>query len=230
MFKTDQDYVYDNPPADSVGKEYRLAANDMITFQLYTNEGAMILDFTTNTESGRQQGLTFREFVYMIDSEGFIELPTIGKVNVSGYTLFEAQEMLEGMYENQFNFPYALIQVINRRVIVFRGSGADAQVVPMTNNNISVVEALALAGGLSARANASKVKLIRKVAGNQEVYLMDLSTIEGIRYANMTVQAGDIIYVEPVPEIASEVLKDVAPFVTIISGFAFIYAIFNRGL
>ena len=54
---------------------------------------------------------------------------------------------------------------------------------------------------------------------------MDLSTIEGIKYANMLVQANDVIYVEPVPEIAGEILKDVAPFVTLVSGVALIYAI-----
>lgn len=230
MFKTDQEYVYDPIPIDSAGKEYTLAANDMITFQLFTNEGAMILDFTTNTEANRTQGMNFRDFIYMIDSQGFIELPSIGRVQVSGMTVFEAQTYLEGLYEKHFNFPYAMIQVINRRVIVFRGSGADAAVIPMINNNINVIEVLALAGGLSDRANASKVKLIRKVNDKQEVYLMDLSTIEGIKYASMTVQAGDIIYVEPVPEIASEVMKDVAPFVTIISGLAFIWAIFSGGI
>jgi polysaccharide biosynthesis/export protein len=230
MFKTDQEYVYDPIPLDSAGKEYTLAPNDMITFQLFTNQGAMILDFTTNVEATRTQALNFRDFVYLIDSEGYLELPSIGRVKVSGMTVFEAQTYLEGLYEQHFNYPYALLQVINRRVIVFRGSGADASVIPMTNNNINVIEVLALAGGLSDRANASKVKLIRKVKGKQEVYLMDLSTIEGIKYASMIVQAGDIIYVEPTPEIASEVMKDVAPYVTIVSGLAFIWAIFSGGI
>jgi polysaccharide biosynthesis/export protein len=103
-------------------------------------------------------------------------------------------------------------------------------VIPMTNNNINVIEALALAGGLSDRANASKVKLIRKVNGKSEVYLMDLSTIEGIKYAGMIVQAGDIIYVEPTPEIATEVMRDVSPYITVISGLAFVWAVLSRGL
>lgn len=222
--------MYDPIPVDSVGKEYKLAPNDMITFQLFTNEGAMILDFTTNVESSRTQGMNFRDFVYMIDAQGYIELPSVGRVLVAGMTVFEAQTYLEGLYEKHFNFPYAMIQVINRRVIVFRGSGADASVIPMTNNNINVIEALALAGGLSDRANASKVKLIRKVNGKSEVYLMDLSTIEGIKYAGMIVQAGDIIYVEPTPEIATEVMRDVSPYITVISGLAFVWAVLSRGL
>jgi polysaccharide export outer membrane protein len=228
MFKTDQDYVYDTPTLDSIGKEYRLAPNDIITFQLFTNEGSLILEYTTNTIERRQQNFNMRDFTYFVDASGFVELPSIGRIHVAGLTIFEAQDMAEKMYLDEFNNPYALISVVNQRVIVFRGSGADAQVVPLVNNNVSVIEAIALAGGLSDRANASKVKLIRKVEGKQEVYLMDLSTIEGIRYANMIVQAGDILYVEPVPEIARGAMEDVAPYVTIISGLAFIYAIFAR--
>ena len=54
---------------------------------------------------------------------------------------------------------------------------------------------------------------------------MDLSTIEGMQYASIVVQANDVIYVEPVPEIAAEVMKDVAPYITLVSGVALIYAI-----
>jgi polysaccharide biosynthesis/export protein len=62
------------------------------------------------------------------------------------------------------------------------------------------------------------------------VYLMDLSTIEGIQYAEMIVQANDIIYVEPVPDIANELWKDITPVVSLISGLALIYAILTPGL
>jgi polysaccharide export outer membrane protein len=54
---------------------------------------------------------------------------------------------------------------------------------------------------------------------------MDLSTIEGIQYAGMSVQANDILYVEPVPEIAGEVLRDLSPFVTIVTSLALLYGV-----
>jgi polysaccharide export outer membrane protein len=111
-------------------------------------------------------------------------------------------------------------------VIVFPGSGGDARVIPLMNNNTTVIEALALAGGISGRGNASKVKLIRRIPGTEpDVYLMDLSTIEGIQYAGMSVQANDILYVEPVPEIAGEVLRDLSPFVTIVTSLALLYGV-----
>lgn len=228
MFRTDQDYVFDTP-SDTTGLEYVISPNDVMTFRLFTNDGAKLLEFTTGS-SEQQRFLDFGDNQYVVQPDGFLELPEIGLTEIAGLTIYEAQTMLEEKYRPLYNRPYALIQVTNNRVIVFPGSGGDATVIPLKNQNTSVIEALAFAGGIANRGNASKVKLIRPMKDRQEVYKMDLSTIEGIKYAGMTVQANDIIYVEPVPEIASEVLKDISPFVSLISGLALIYAILSTNI
>ena len=228
MFKTHQDYVFDQPRADSLDADYRISPNDFLTFQLFTNQGARILEFTT-ASSETPRYFNFQDFIYLVDKNGDVEFPTLGKVRLKDMTILEAEDLLESLYSDQFNFPFAVVRVINRRVVVFPGTGSSATVVPLVNQNTTVIEALALAGGLASRANASKIKLVRNTDGKNEVYLMDMSTIEGLKYAQMIVQAGDLIYVEPVPELASEVLKDVAPYVSIVSGIALIYAIFARG-
>jgi polysaccharide biosynthesis/export protein len=228
MLKTHTDYVYDTLFTDSTNVEYRLAPNDIISFQLFTNEGAMILEFTSgNTNSPRY--FNFQDFNYYLDNDGYADLPQAGRVKLSGLTINEAQSLLEEKYVSQFNSPYAIVKVINRRVLVFPGEGGQARVVPLLNQNITVLEALALAGGISDRGNASKVKLIRRTAEGDKVVLMNLSTIEGLEYAQMTVQAGDVIYVEPVPEIASEIMRDLQPYFTIVTGLALSYAIIVKG-
>jgi len=42
------------------------------------------------------------------------------------------------------------------------------------------------------------------------------------------VQANDILYVQPVPQLASEILRDVAPIVSLFSSLALLYTIINR--
>ena len=61
--------------------------------------------------------------------------------------------------------------------------------------------------------------------GKQEIYEFDLSKIEGIEGANMIVQANDIIYVTPKPQVATGVLKEITPFLAIITSLAAVYAI-----
>ncbi|MCB0760619.1 MAG: polysaccharide biosynthesis/export family protein [Flavobacteriales bacterium] len=230
MFKTDTEFTYDTPSTDTNEYNYRISPNDLLLFRLFTNDGARLLEVTTSTDQTNSRLFNFGDITYQVQSDGTVKLPELGNVKVQGLTVFEAQDMLEEKYAQYYNEPYAVVQVTNNRVIVFPGSGGDALVVPLVNQNTTVIEALARAGGIANRGDASKVKLFRKVDGKQEVYLMDLSTIEGIQYANMVVQANDIIYVQPVPEIATEVLKDVSPFVSIVSGLALIYAILVTNL
>ncbi len=226
MFKTDTDYVFDQF-ADSVNSEYKLSNNDIVTFNLFTNQGARLLELTAG--SGEKQILfTESRFTYTVDLEGRINFPEIGKIEVAGLTIYELQENLEERYSHLYKDPYAKIDILNNRVIVFPGSGGDAWVITLVNQNTTVIEALALAGGITERGDASKVKLIRRINEEEEVYLMDLSTIEGIQYAGMIVQANDLIYVEPTPQLASELLKDISPIVTIVSGIALIVAIFSQ--
>ena len=63
---------------------------------------------------------------------------------------------------------------------------------------------------------------MRKVNGERLVYTLDLSTMEGLKYVDMIVQANDYIYVEPTPELAKEISEDVVPIVSLISSAVFI--------
>ena len=86
------------------------------------------------------------------------------------------------------------ISVTNRRVIVFPGNGSDAKVLYLSNNNVTLIEAIALAGGIAERGRASRVKLLRKTEkGKREIYKIDLSKVDDqFQYTDIFVQANDI--------------------------------------
>ena len=79
------------------------------------------------------------------------------------------------------------------------------------------MEALAQAGGITDRGKANTIKLMRKIDGKRVVYGIDLSTMDGLQYVDMIVQANDYIYVEPTPEIGKQVAENVVPIVSLIS-------------
>ena len=86
-----------------------------------------------------------------------------------------------------------------------------------------------MAGGVNDRGNSSQIKLLRenRESGEREIYLIDLSTIEGIENADMIVQANDIIYVEPLPLIARELVQEIAPIITLITTAALLITLVN---
>lgn len=229
MLRTDQDYDFDEPPTEEEAElEYKISPNDIIQFRLFANDGFQLIDITSGTgEQGGGGGrLNQRNMVnYRVDHQGKVKLPILGWVDVQGYTIREAELMLEEKYSEYYNKPFVMMKVTNRRVIVFPGSGGDAQVITLTNNNVTVIEALALAGGISERGKAKQIKLIRRSDEEErKIFLMDLSTIQGMDQAEMVVQANDIIYVEPTSQMAREVLREVAPIVSLLSSAVFVYS------
>ena len=112
----------------------------------------------------------------------------------------------------------------NRRVVVFPGQGGNARVIQITNEYVTVIEALAMAGGLSQGGKAHKIKVIRGNLNNPTIYKLNLSTTEGLAEANMYyVKANDIIYVEPSYFAGRQILQTTSQIVSLISSTILAY-------
>lgn len=216
MLKTSKDFKYSNFSDSINNKEYRISPNDLIEFNLYSNEGFKLVDLTSlnNTNTGYRFENNLQ---YLIQIDGNCKLPILGITKMSGLTIKAAELMLEEKFAAYYNKPFVIVRVHNKRVIVFPGSAGDAKVIPLTNNNTTLIETIALAGGIADDGKAKKIKLIRNTNEKSEVYLIDLSKIEGIKLANMVVQANDIIYIEPRKKISSKVVQEIAPIISILS-------------
>ncbi len=162
---------------------------------------------------------------YFVDKDGYVKLPVLGNVLIKDISRVEAEKMLEEKYSAYYNRPFIKIKVINKRLFVFNGSGGAGQVVGLSNENTTLIEALASVGGISGTGKAKKIKLIRGDPKNPEIQLIDLSTIEGMKKANLMVQANDIIYVEPVRRISQELLNQITPIVGVLSSLLLIYGL-----
>lgn len=204
-------------------EDYRISKDDKITFNLYTNDGAILVEASvTGQQSNRIQIIE-----YLVKSDGTVELPKVGNVKVEGKTVTECQDILEALYSKEYQNPFIQVRITNQRVLVFPGNGGDARIIPLQNNNTTLMEAIAAAGGITDRGRAKSIKLMRRIEGERKLFVIDLSTIDGLKYADMIVQANDYIYVEPNPQIAREVVKEVAPVVSILSSALVILTVFN---
>ena len=57
------------------------------------------------------------------------------------------------------------------------------------------------------------------------MYLIDLATVDGLKYVDLIVQNGDYIYIEPVPELGKEILAQIAPVVSILSSLLIVVSV-----
>ena len=154
-----------------------------------------------------------------MEPDGTVDLPEVGSLRLQGLTLEEAEVAIEEAYESEYVDPYAMLQVVNNRVLVFPGEAGQATVITLQNQNTSVIEALAQAGGIRQRGRSQEVKLIRQQGDENLIYSMDLSTVDGMNAARRIVQANDILYVESNPQVVREVLTDVSPVAQLVTTF-----------
>jgi polysaccharide export outer membrane protein len=69
---------------------------------------------------------------------------------------------------------------------------------------------------------------MRREGDERKVYTIDLSTIEGLKYADIIVQGNDYIYIEPNAELTKGVLREVAPIISIFSSALVIFTVFSN--
>ncbi len=219
MFST-EDYDSLQTPG-WVETQYQIEPYDQLELHVFTGKGEILIDpnmelidrSIQNTDELRP------DLYYEIRPDGTAYLPMIGEVPLAGKTIPEAEEFLEGAYSEFYKEPYVKLYYLNKRVYLLGGFGS--RVIPLSSENMTVSEVLALSERDDTEIKASSMRLIR----NEEVYELDFSTAEGYMQSRMRVEPGDIIYVEPVRRPFSEWLRDTSPLITMLSSVATLIAV-----
>ncbi len=160
---------------------------------------------------------------YLVNSDGTVTLPMVGTVKISGLTYRQADSILVKKYSLYYEEPFVMIRSNNRRAFVFMGTGSSLQgagqsrglVVPLMHENMNLIEVLAYAGGLGSYSPASKIRLLRGDLKNPKVQIIDLSTVDGMRAAELVVLPNDIIYVDPARRPGLDLVRDLFPLISL---------------
>jgi polysaccharide export outer membrane protein len=210
-------------------KSYRIAVDDEILIQMYSNDGYNIVNIGGNSQnsgggmgtqnSNQRGGLGFK-----VRSDSTIKVPVIGRIKVVGLTLNQIEVKFESLLATQVNSPFVIARINNRRIFLFQG-GYSASIFQLQNENTTLFEVLAQAGGVYEEGNASRIKIIRGDLNNPEIYLVDLSTIDGIRDANLNMQAGDILYIDPFINYGSRISTDISATLGFFSSLLLVYTL-----
>jgi polysaccharide export outer membrane protein len=193
---------------------------DELDFKLITNNGDGLLQAFSSFSGTSSSGVINAPLAYSVKENGNVLLPLLGDVRVEGLTIEDCEDSLRIWYAKHFREPFVQLKVITRRVIFFSGNGNDIRAVPLAHSNTRLIEVLASVGGISERGKANRVKLLRKYDNEWKVFMIDLSTIENLKFADIIVKENDYIYVEPRPYILKEVIKETGPVFTLVSLFS----------
>jgi len=224
MFKTDEDAIYLKRPIAEAERNYVLKPFDKFSIKLFTNSGELILDpnfqFSRSMGVPQQQMQQNDKIIFEVRPNGTAFLPILGSVKVQGFTISELDSVLNKKYEeNAYNDVFVISSIENNRVIVLGGT-TGGMIIPLENNNMNLIEVLALYGGVDKYNKSNNIRLIRGDLKDPTVEVVDLSTIEGMQTASLNVQPNDIIYIEPVRRVLPETIAEVSPILGFFTSIA----------
>ena len=153
----------------------------------------------------------------LVDSQGYISLPLIHRIKIAGYTQSDAARMLEEKYKKYLTDPSLNIEVMNKRAYIL-GEVKKAGVIRLENETMSVIQAVATAGGLTDSAQRDQVFVITHDGNNtMRMRRIDLTSFTVLQASNLLIKPNDIIYVQPNKWKSFRVASDdfTSPFETI---------------
>lgn len=165
---------------------------------------------------------------YLVDVNGFIDYPVIGKLKVSGLTMRQLKDLLADKLKAYVKEPVVEANIINFRVTVFGEVGRVGQIVA-ANQKISILDAIAAAGDIPITGRKDNVLIIRETEGKREYARLNLNSRTLFSSPYYYLKQNDIVYVEPARvrrQENNDFLKFYLPTImTIVSSAVTIYGI-----
>lgn len=133
---------------------------------------------------------------YLVDCQGCIDFPVLGKLKIAGKTRRELIDFLTEKISIYAKSPIVTIQIRNFKVSVL-GEVNRPGSINIPNERVSVLDAIGLAGDLTIYGERSNVVIIRDNNGKKEFKRLDLTSSSIFESPFYYLKQNDVIYVEP---------------------------------
>ena len=226
-------------------EDYVLRIGDRLYVYVYStdeNVQKMYNSGGANSAQMRQQmgngalGGSYDLYTYLIDEEGNIDFPTIGKIYVQGMTTRDVKHKLEeelGTLLKEipgYSTISVEVNIVNRSFSII---GAQSGRYMITKEKMTIFEALALAGDLGEFNSRKEIKLVREKNGVTTIKTFDARSKDLVNSEYYYIEPNDIIYIRQIPGYSfgiNHVTTAIGVTAATISFGVFIYSIVQTGI
>lgn len=136
---------------------------------------------------------------YTVDPDGNIDFPVLGELHVAGMTRSEVAGFIKGelMGRNLIKDPRVTVEFVNTGISVLGEVDKPGRYL-MNRDEMTVLDAIAMAGDLTIQGQRNNVRVVRKEGDATKVYIVDLTNgKELFNNPAFYLQQDDLVYIEP---------------------------------
>ena len=174
----------------------KFKVNDIVDIYVSTFDPEASRPFNLVKSSGTQSNSqTFLD--YLVDADGNIDFPVLGKVKLLGLTVEEAKELIkQKLSEGYLKDPIVNIRILNFRITVLGEVGSPGT-YPISGERVTIMEALGLAGDLTIKGRRDNILVVRDFNGTKTYTRINLTNKEVFNSPVYFLTQNDVVYVEP---------------------------------
>ncbi|RSK40528.1 polysaccharide biosynthesis/export family protein [Mangrovimonas spongiae] len=207
-------------------KPYRVQINDILTIRVKAldQDNVRILNPIDSPNLNMTSGEKSYYDGFTVDAHGNIRMPTLGYINVLGYTTEEVEKLLEEkLLEEQFKETaniFVTVKLAGMRFTVMGEVGSPGTKT-LFQEQVNVFEAIANSGEIPVTGNKKEVLIIRQYPQGQKIHHIDLNDVAVMQSPYYYIQPNDIIYVPPLKQkslgTGETLMQNVATVATLLS-------------
>ena len=205
---------------------YVLQPGDVLSIKVYTADPVISSFFNVEPINQNTQANPGSLYLsgYSISDSGYVNIPIIGHVYLKGLTIEAAQEKLQKALATQVVDATVVVKFLSYKFSVL-GEVKAPGLYYGYNNQITLLEAIGMAGDLTQFGNRKKIKLIRKTESGSVVYQLDLTDPALIGSDKYFILPNDAIYVQPLKALTAR--NNVGQATVIFAGISTLILILN---
>lgn len=187
-------------PLDSIASHPKIQVNDILSITTTALNPESVIPFSFNTGNGNNSQLMqvqlLKLFGYLVNTDGQINFPQLGMVNVAGKTTQELQSILEEKLSRYIKNPTVSVRISNFKFTI-QGEIARPGTYEILDENLTLPQAIGMGGDLTINGTRENIMIVRQKEGQREVRRIDLTQTDWMNTEYYFVKPNDIIYIEP---------------------------------
>lgn len=187
--------------AIEVTEAYTIQPRDYIYIRVLTPDEAVASLYNLDagqmnmTNMGNPTNMKFQS--YQVSDEGDIDFPYVGQIKVVDLTLKEVKAKMQDILKNHIDTFTLQVQLTNTQFTILGEVNTPGQ-YNMNKDQLTIFEAISLAGDLTIYGKRKKVRIVRPSTDGTKTVTVDLTDLNLIDSQNYYIQPNDLIYVEPI--------------------------------